>query len=339
VVIPTIAVRIDELFGCCRALGAQSYPDFEIIVVDNRPGDVAGPDLAELSELPRTRVVREPTPGISAARNKGIAIAHGEIVAFTDDDVQPGHDWLRAIGRRFASEPELDGVTGLILPAELDTASQVWFERFYGGFGGQRTFEPLTLHAARSTGFLNAARVAATDPAGNERRRFAVYGIGGYGAGANMAFRASTVSGLGGFDLALGVGTPARGGEDLAILVSILWQGGRIGFEPSAVVYHRHRRLYAELRHQLIGNGVGFTAMLASLIADDRRHLLSLAAQVPVAVKKMALQRLPKLRSGSREPAPAHTTQRHYPRKLLLWELSGYPRGPLAYRRSRRRSN
>ena len=95
-------------------------------------------------------MVRERRPGISAARNAGVAAATGEIIAFTDDDVRVDPLWLRAIGERFASDSAIEAVTGLILPAELETPAQVWFERYYGGFSGERTFAPLTLKAADS---------------------------------------------------------------------------------------------------------------------------------------------------------------------------------------------
>jgi cellulose synthase/poly-beta-1,6-N-acetylglucosamine synthase-like glycosyltransferase len=54
-----------------------------------------------------------------------------------------------------------------------------------------------------------------------------VYGVGAFDAGANMAFRRTALEKIGGFDVALGAGTPARGGEDLAALISVLWAGFR----------------------------------------------------------------------------------------------------------------
>ncbi len=124
VVVPTIVGRIEDLDLLLRGLAAARYPgDAEIILVDNRrtvPEDDALPALVAGCGDPRVRVVRQPLPGISAARNAGVEAAVGEIVAFTDDDVRVDENWLRALGGRFAAQPELDAVTGLILPAELE---------------------------------------------------------------------------------------------------------------------------------------------------------------------------------------------------------------------------
>lgn len=335
VVIPTVVRRVDDLRLLLEGLTAASYPGVEILLVDNRPTlPKADPLPALVAAHSDVRVIRARQPGISAARNAGIHAARHDIVAFTDDDVRVDAGWLRAVARRFTDDPTLDAVTGLILPAELETPAQIWFERYYGGFGGRRNFAPVTVRAEDHSGRLRYARATVRDDQGREVRRLPIYGIGGYGAGANMAFRRSSLHNLGLFDTALGTGTRARGGEDLAMLVAILWSGGTIGYEPAAVVHHRHRREWPELLHQLQGNGLGFTAMLTSAVLSDRRHLLALAAQVPVAVRGLTAQSAAKL--SGKAPERASDVDDSYPRQMVLNELLGYPLGPFAYLRSRR---
>ena len=84
VVVPTIWRRPDQLDATIASLDAMDYPDFEIVVVDNRPGDPT--TRPTFPSHPRVRVVREPVAGISSARNRGVASTTGELVAFTDDD-------------------------------------------------------------------------------------------------------------------------------------------------------------------------------------------------------------------------------------------------------------
>ena len=301
VVVPTIAQRLGDLHYCVDQLAAQDYPkEVEVLLADNRRC-VVEPDVLAALVAGRDgfRIVRATRPGVSAARNAGLAAARNEIIVYTDDDVRADAGWLRSIGTRFAREPELDGLTGLILPAELDTPAQLWYERYYGGFSGQRTFEPLTLQVADAAGRpWRRARVVLTDDHHRRMHEFAIYGVGAYAAGANMAFRRSALKRIGGFDIALGTGTPARGGEDLAAIIVLLWQGGRIGYEPGAVVYHRHRRGYDDLRRQMRGNGVGFTAMLTSLVAGDAAHAIGVASQLPLAVRRFGGQAAYRLARG-----------------------------------------
>ncbi len=325
---PTIVGRIEDLDLLLRGLAAARYPgDAEIILVDNRrtvPEDDALPALVAGCGDPRVRVVRQPLPGISAARNAGVEAAVGEIVAFTDDDVRVDENWLRALGGRFAAQPELDAVTGLILPAELETPAQNWFEQHYGGFSGERTFFPVTLRPARSAlRVLRGSRVEVVAADGTVTRRFALYGVGAFGAGASMAFRRARLIEMGGFDLALGTGTAARGGEDLQVLAWTLWHDGRIGYEPSAVVHHRHRRGEDELLRQMQGNGTGFTAMLTSIVRSDPRHAVSIGAQVPLAAGRMLSQTVSRLRGiGPSGAAPHVGAAAAVPREFVLAEIT-----------------
>jgi cellulose synthase/poly-beta-1,6-N-acetylglucosamine synthase-like glycosyltransferase len=83
----------DRLGTCLAALEAQTYPrsEFEIIVVDNGSTD----NVAEVARrFPRVRLLSEPTPGSYAARNRGLAVATGDVIAFTDSDCIPGPQWL-----------------------------------------------------------------------------------------------------------------------------------------------------------------------------------------------------------------------------------------------------
>jgi glycosyltransferase involved in cell wall biosynthesis len=336
VVIPSIVSRLEDLAISLDSVRDLDYPDYEVVLVDNRrqiPRDDPLPGLVEGREW--VRVVREPRPGISAARNAGIAHSNGDVIAFTDDDVRTDRRWLRALGARFALNDNLGAVTGLILPAELESPAQVWFERYYGGFGGERSFEALTLEPASSKhSILRGARVLARDSAGSHAKRFAIYGVGAYAAGANMAFRRSALEKIDYFDVALGAGTPSRGGEDLAALISVLWSGGSVGYEPAAFVHHRHRQEFDDLVFQLDGYGVGFTAMITSLVWHDKRHLLSIAAQVPLVVFRLSASVAARV-AGSKRFTKG-TGSATYPRALMRSELRAYPRGPLAYLRSRK---
>lgn len=338
VVVPTVVQRVADLDRCLGGLEALLHPggpdDVELLLVDNRPVVPADDPLPELlARHPRVRRVHAPRPGISQARNAGTAAARGEVVAFTDDDVLVDPRWVLALATRFATHPEEDVVTGLVVPAELETPAQRGYEAHYGGFGGTRRLTPAQVVPVPG----RPGRVRELGAHGEVRREFPVYGIGAFGAGANMAFRRTALHR--GFDVHLGTGTPARGGEDLAVLVDLLWRGGRLGYEPAAVVHHTHRRDLAGLEHQLQGNGVGFTAMLTALVHQDPRHLGALAGLVPAAAVAKVRWARGRARSGpveGRAGTGTRTSQNTVdPRRLVRLELRGMPRGPFAYWRAR----
>jgi cellulose synthase/poly-beta-1,6-N-acetylglucosamine synthase-like glycosyltransferase len=310
VVIPTNLARPDQMQRVAEQLAGLDYPDYEVIIVDNRRG--GGPAV----EFPGARVVREPVPGISAARNRGIDVATGEIIAFTDDDVSVDRRWLRAIGERFAAEPDLAAVSGVVVPLELETPAQVMFEQF--GMGLDRGLVPLTFE--RSGRFQVVRRVPGT---GSERVG-SVYEMGEFGQGSNMAFRADALRARGGFDEALGTGTPTHGGEDLTMLVELLMTGHRLAYEPGAIIHHSHRATMEELERQLHGYGIGFTAMLLGLAVRNPWHFVGMAG-----VLRTWLRRLRNPSEGKQSQQPDD-----FPQSLSRAELRGMLAGPVAYLRS-----
>lgn len=117
VVVPTFN-RASCLRGCLAALRAQSVPPdaFEVVVVDDGSVDETAEICGRLAgEWPGLRYVAQPNRGPAAARNHGIAVATGDLVAFTDDDCVPPADWLARILHRFATQPDLIGLGGIMV--------------------------------------------------------------------------------------------------------------------------------------------------------------------------------------------------------------------------------
>ncbi|MGY1786738.1 glycosyltransferase family 2 protein [Geodermatophilus sp. SYSU D00698] len=326
VVIPTMLERPAGLSRCLRALLDQELPPVEVLVVDNRPGTPDGDAAAAVPELgdPRVRLLRQPVPGISAARNRGVDEAVGEVVAFTDDDVEADRHWVRALAERFATEPALDGLGGLVVPSELETPAQELFEQHSGGAAKVLVAETLRLERPRARSWHPARyRVLVqrrVDGALRTVRTHSLYQLGTF-MGANMAFRTAALRAQGPFDQALGTGTPSRGGEDVDMVVRMLASGRALGYEPSAITSHAHRRTDAELARQMAGYGTGFTALLTAVVARDPRHLVGLAH----AARTVARSRL-----RPRDPGVT-TLLEGLPAELRRLRLRGMVSGPRAY--------
>jgi glycosyltransferase involved in cell wall biosynthesis len=225
--------RTDDLRRCLDSLLAVATSGGEIVVVDNAPADDA---TARLVAGYPVRYVREDRPGLNRARRRGARAARGEIVIFTDDDVVVDPGWVAAILEPFAA-PRVGAVTGLTLPLELETRAQELFED-YGGFG--RGFD------RRMFDYTRIAPAAA----------------GMVGAGANMAIRRELIAGMRLFDAALDCGTIARTGGDAYAFYLLLAEGYQIVYTPAALVWHRHRRDYADLRRTLANYSIGGFAFL-----------------------------------------------------------------------------
>jgi len=321
----TVAVctrdRPEDLQHCLAAVEQLDYPHLDILVVDNAPATDATKALVE-SRYPHIHYVRESRPGLDWARNRAILEAKTDIVAFTDDDVVVDRDWARALARTFAENPQVMAVTGLVVPYELETEAQVLFEE-HGGFG--RGFQPRLYRRQLSQPlpWLKADRL---------RTKFRPLpwkwlGAGQFGTGANMAYRRSLFAKIGYFDPALDVGTPTNGSGDLEMFVRVLLAGHTLAYEPRAIVRHRHRREYAQLRRQIAANGSLYALWLNLAIAYPQLALSCLV----IAIWWMVFWNV-------RRIAIAMLHQTRFPRDLIWAEFCGAFAGMLAYPRARARA-
>ena len=300
--------RPASLAVCLDSLLRQDYSSFEVVVVDNAPSSPETADLIARRYAPtgRVRYLREDRPGLGQAHNRGLAAVSAPIVAFTDDDVILDSQWLSVLAANFAADSNIACVTGLILPAQLETRAQYWAER-HGGFGKgfERKLYDLTDHR----------------PPG----RLYPYAAGQFGSGANMAFRTDALRRIGGFDPALGAGTPARGGDDLAAFFGVIQAGYQLVYEPEAIVWHHHRREEAGMRRQAFGYGVGLGAYLTKLVLDRPASMLQLAIALPAAFTHLF---------GASSPKNKRLAD-DYPAALVWRERLGILAGMPLYLRSR----
>ena len=253
--------RADQLAACLAQLRRLEYPRFEVVVVDNAPSTEAARTTAESeSGGLALRYVMEPRAGLSWARNAGAAAAAGTIIAFLDDDEEPDRHWLAEIARGFARADDIGCVTGMILPAQMETPAQDWFERS-GGHSKGRDFTP--------------AVFAGSGP------QNPLYPLPPFGAGGNMAFRRKTLARIGGFDVAMGAGTPTRASEDTLAFTMTLLAGYRIAYQPTAFVRHSHYPDAVGAGRQMYGYGVGLTAYYTALVCRKPSVLPGLLRLIP----------------------------------------------------------
>jgi glycosyltransferase involved in cell wall biosynthesis len=289
---------------------ACRYPDFRVLVVDNAPtSDRTADVVREASARGPVEYAMEPRPGLSNARNHALEMVGDEVVAWTDDDAVVDPFWLAEIARGLDSHPEADVVCGPMLPAELETRAQLWFEEF-GGHSRGRGLAPFVFGPATA------------------RLQSPLYPLPPFGTGANMAWRAGSARGIGGFDPALGAGTPAMGSEDTLAFTRILRAGGTIVYQPSAVIKHFHHRSFDELERRMAGYGTGLTAAYTALVRSDPLVLPALLRLVPMAVRDV-------FSSWGRRTA---TTGPDFPADVRTASLRGMLRGPWAYFQGRRRN-
>lgn len=236
------AEHLSQMLESMRQLAAPGI-DWEIVFVDNGSTDATHQILEDFCirfDGP-ARVIREPKPGLSAARNTGWKAASGKIICFTDDDCYPNRDWL-VMAKRILDEDDTAYVGGRVLLYDQNDA-------------------PVTIQTLEETIVF----------------RKNMHIESGYIMGANFSCKKTVLEATGGFDERLGAGTRMRSGEDTDLLVRASLLGFEGRYDPRVVVYHHHRRQrITEVKKLYSGYAYGRGALSMKTIMESNAKMLYL---------------------------------------------------------------
>jgi len=241
--------RAAQLDRALESLAVCTVPDdlhWEVIVIDNGSDDAATIVVESYLDRLPIRAVREPVPGLSQARNRGVEEARGDWLLWIDDDVSVDREWLTAYVRAIEAHSDFSVLGGRILP-ELEGSPADWL-----------------IAGMRWVGDAYAARVS-------EDLRGDIGNFGEKPYGANFATcRAAAREYRYRDELGRHPLRPTGGGEETDVIRRILAGGGRGRWVPDAIVVHhidRDRQSVGYLRAYFSDAG-GLAA-----VAWRRRHL------------------------------------------------------------------
>jgi GT2 family glycosyltransferase len=229
---------VTRLRECLQALAVQNYPRgrLDVVVVDN--ASTQDP-AAAIPTDPRFTLISEAQTGSYAARNRGLSVATGEVLAFTDSDCTPDPDWISRGVAALTATPRAELVGGDI---ELTYANG-------RPLGAAELYE--SRHGFPQEAYLRAQQFAAT---------------------ANMLTWRRVFDAIGPFDANL------QSGGDVDFGRRVARAGGRLRFAPDAVVRHPARSSNRELIGKFVRITKG-EMTLDRARGAGRLHFLRLAAR------------------------------------------------------------
>lgn len=218
---------------------AQGRADLEVIIVDQNSDHRLDGVLAPFRERLPLAHRRTGRRHANAARNLGLTVARGDIVAFPDDDCVLPPGVLDRVDRAFVDNPDLAVLTGPAMAPGGGLGSGRWRTT-----GGETTLANLWTSVIEF----------------------------------NLWIRRDVALDLGGFDEALGPGTPFGSAEGNDLVARALRSGRRALYDPTLRVIHPDKRLTetAAARAKLYGAGLG---------AVLRRHAPGVAVWLPFLVR------------------------------------------------------
>jgi len=273
----------------------------EIIVVDNNSDDqtkeVVQKFIGECSI--EAKYVFEIKQGLSHARNTGVRVARSEILLFTDDDVIVDPDWICKMIEAFVLHGA-DCVGGKILPI-WPCKKPSWL------------FKEIEVKLSLLDYGENLLVIK------NEDRLF---------FGANIGFSRKILQKVGEFDTLLGrKGTKLYGSEDTDMLLRVLRSGGKMVYQPDAVIHHavhvdRLKKRYFRKWYLDAGEGQGIR-----LLDYNHRNMIGIPLYIIREIIISCIKYLYKLKTFRNEII--------FMQEMKLMYYLGFIRGRLKYKFSR----
>lgn len=223
------AKSLAQTLEAFREMDVPNGLEPELLIVDNGSTDhTAGVARKHSAGTIPVRYLSEPSPGLSKARNSGLAASEGEIILFTDDDVEPDKNWLRYLSASLVRR-DCDAVVGRVELAK--DLHRPWMSD------------------------QHKVSLAVYDGPGNEPLQL---------IGANMGFHRSVLKRVPGFDSELGAG--ALGFAEEALFSWQLAEAGfRLRYCPEAWMVH-HPDASRLVRSSWLSNGRKHGASMAYLL-------------------------------------------------------------------------
>lgn len=215
-IIPTLYAG-DNLRDTIESLVAQSYTDFDVVVVDNSGTRLAAGHAAE-TRIDMTLLYMETNVGFGAAINRALKQTTAALVAVLNDDAPVHRDWLRALVDcaesfpefgMFSSQIRLSGTpfldsTGMLLSRDGSSIQRSHLQPWSGDTASADCLLPSGCAALYRRKALNEITLPGT--AGPFEEKFQLYC------------------------------------EDTDLGLRLLWQGWRCRYVANAIVEHRYSR-------------------------------------------------------------------------------------------------
>ncbi|WAR45933.1 glycosyltransferase family 2 protein [Methylomonas rapida] len=194
-----------ELLDFLKSLLFQTYKNFELIVIDQNQDGKIDRIAEQYSQCLDLKHVKVNFTGNARARDHGIALAQGDIIAFPDDDCVYEKDVLEKVVGEFACQPTLS----ILVAGSYDFSAK----RFSIGVNSRkaRYFSRLNMMGVEFTQFFALARI--------DRRQFYL-------------------------DHDFGIGSKYAGAEGFELLYRLLRAGGRAFYKPDIKIYHANKDHY-----------------------------------------------------------------------------------------------